>query len=116
LEKENRRNPSPGPVRPPKVSIPRVEVAKDNPAHPARRPVEGVMRVASSLASSTQRIVSSVSKLVSAKSPLVRTQEEESGEYQEKIFSTAYLSNLKNQTKILTNISETLKKIASRSF
>jgi murein DD-endopeptidase MepM/ murein hydrolase activator NlpD len=71
-----------------------------------------MMKVASSLASSTQRLVSSVSKLVSTKSPLVRTQEEESGEYQEKIFSTTYLSNLKNQTKILTNISETLRKIA----
>jgi len=91
------------------VSMPRAEVAKDNPT---RRPVEGVMRVASSLASSTQRLVSSVSKLVSTRSPLVRTQEEESGEYQEKIFSTTYLSNLKNQTKILTNIAETLRKIA----
>jgi hypothetical protein len=109
LEKENRQSPHSGPVRPLRISIPRAEVARDNVA---RRPVEGVMRVASSLASSTQRLVSSVSKLVSTKSPLVRTQEEESGEYQEKIFSTTYLSNLKNQTKILTNIAETLRKIA----
>ena len=109
MEKENRRNPSPGPVRPPRVSIPRAEVARDNPA---RRPVEGVMRVASFLASSTQRLVSSVSKLVSAKSLQVRAQEEESGKYQEKIFSTTYLSNLKNQTKILTNIAENIRKIA----
>jgi len=109
LEKENRRNPYPGPVRTPRVPVPRVDVAKDNPA---RRPVEGMMRVASSLASSTQRLVSSVSKLVSVKSSQVRTQEEESGEYQDKVFSTSYLSNLKYQTKALTNIAETLKKIS----
>jgi hypothetical protein len=109
LEKENRQSPPPGPVRPPRISIPRAEVARENPA---RRPVEGVMRVASSLASSTQKLVSSVSKLVSARPPQVRTQEEESGEYKEKILSTIHLSNLKNQTKILTNIAETLRKIA----